>query len=355
MGTAIWQAASGHHTLLHPNSRHSDMSWRNRLVTGAIALSFIACDKNERSRTEVAQDASVNLSAQRRGVSSGLGTGGGGGGGVGGVGPGGAAFGVASPVAVAAAPPPVATESEMLADTTSAPSTVAGTQSTPLAQADAASAMIIRTGSATIKVDSLELAVARLRSLAQSLGGYVGNTSIQTGQDQMRSASVEIKVPSSRWGQLLAGIKPIGVLEQQDESAQDVGEEFVDMQARMANARRLEERLITLLANRTGKLSDVLAVERELARVREEIERYEGRMRYLKTRSAISTMMVVVHEPGPVLGNQPGESPIGDAFRNAWRLFVGLVAFVISSLGVSVPIAVVLGGLIWWRRSRRRE
>ena len=153
------------------------------------------------------------------------------------------------------------------ADTMSAPVTTDATM--PSA---AATAMIIRTGTATIKVDSLEPAVAQLRALALSVGGYVGNTSIQTGKEQLRSATVEIKVPSQRWGQLLVGLKPIGTLEAQDESAEDVGEEYVDVQARVANARRLEARLIDLLANRTGKLSDALSVERELARVREEIE-----------------------------------------------------------------------------------
>jgi len=213
--------------------------------------------------------------------------------------------------------------------------------------------MIIRTGNATIKVDSLEPAVARLRALATSLGGYVGNTSVQTGADQLRSATVELKVPASRWPLLLAGIKPVGTLEAQNESAEDVGEEFVDVQARVANSRRLEERLIALLANRTGKLQDALQVERELARVREEIDRYEGRIRYLRSRTSISTMMVMLHEPAPVLGTRPGDSPIADAFRDAWRGFVRLVAFAIASLGVVVPVGVV--GWAVWRVMRRRR
>ncbi len=213
--------------------------------------------------------------------------------------------------------------------------------------------MIIRTGNATIKVDSLAPAVARLRALATSLGGYVGNTSIQTGADQLRSATVEIKVPASRWPLLLAGIKPVGTLEAQNESAEDVGEEFVDVQARVANSRRLEERLIALLANRTGKLQDALQVERELARVREEIDRYEGRIRYLRSRTSISTMMVMLHEPAPVLGTRPGDSPIADAFRDAWRGFVGLVAFAIASLGVVVPLGVV--GFVLWRVVRKKR
>ena len=82
-------------------------------------------------------------------------------------------------------------------------------------------------------------------------------------------------------------------------TAEDVGEEFVDVSARMENARRLEQRLVTLLASRTGKLSDVLAVERELARVREDIERYEGRLRYLRAHAATSSCRSKCTSPTP--------------------------------------------------------
>lgn len=212
---------------------------------------------------------------------------------------------------------------------------------------DAAPPMVIRTGTATIKVDSLAPAIARLRIIAQQLGGYVGATSISIGSEQLRSATVELKVPASRWNQFLEGIKPIGVLEHQEESAEDVGEEFVDVSARVANAQRLESRLIALLANRTGKLSDALEVEQQLARVREEIERYQGRLRFLSSRAAMSTMTVTLHEPAPVVGSHPGENPILDAFGTAWRIFVGFIAFLVASLGVLVPLAIIVA-VIWW-------
>ncbi|HEX2718565.1 MAG TPA: DUF4349 domain-containing protein [Gemmatimonadaceae bacterium] len=216
---------------------------------------------------------------------------------------------------------------------------------------DAIAPMIIRTGNAVIEVKSIDEGVARLRVIATQLGGYVGNTTVQSGKDQPRSAMVEVKVPSSRWGSLLEGIKPIGTVESLSESAQDVGEEFVDVQARMENARRLEQRLLALLANRTGKLSDVLEVETQLGQVREEIERYQGRMRYLQTRAAVSTMLVNLHEPRPVIGGAPGDSPILDAFRQAWRNLIGLVAFLIASLGVLLPLAVLVV-FLWWLAKR---
>lgn len=200
--------------------------------------------------------------------------------------------------------------------------------------------MVIRTGQASIEVDSLEPAVAQVRLLAGRIGGYVANTAMQTGHGQLRSASLEVKIPADRFDDGLGGLASLGKLESVNVNAEDVGEEFTDVTARMGNARRLEARLIELLATRTGKLTDVLDVEKELARVREEIERYEGRLRYLRAHAMLSTLTIYVHEPVPVVG-RAGSSVIGEAFKQAWRNFVALVAACIRSLGIVIPLGVL--------------
>jgi hypothetical protein len=215
--------------------------------------------------------------------------------------------------------------------------------------------MIIRTGNAFIQVDSLESAIAEVRRLAESAGGYIANSSIQTGEGQQRQATLEIKIPSNRYDQAVGGLAGIGKLISSSTNALDVGEEFVDVSARVTNARRMEERLVNLLATRTGKLEDVLAVERELARVREEIERYEGRLRYLRTQVAMSTLSVTVSEPGPVVG-QPGSNVVVEALKQAWRNSVMVVAGGIEMLGAVLPV-LVLGVIAWigirrWRGRR---
>jgi hypothetical protein len=217
--------------------------------------------------------------------------------------------------------------------------------------AQQAGAMLIRSGQAMVEVDSLQIGIARVRSLAQQTGALVANTVIQTGREQQRSASLELRIPSDRFDSVVNGLGPIGKVESVNISAQDVGEEFVDLSARLANARRLEARLIELLANRTGRLNDVLTVERELARVREQIERYEGRLRYLQSRVSVSSLTVVVHEPPPVVASHPGENVIAEAFVEAWRRFVFLTAGIIASLGVLVPVgAIGLGVFVLGRR-----
>ncbi len=205
-----------------------------------------------------------------------------------------------------------------------------------------ATPMLIRRGEASVEVDSLEAAIAAVTQAVGRLGGMVGSTTISSGDGRVRSATLELRIPAARYDEALAGLRPLGDVESVTTTVEDVGEEYVDLGARTANARRLEERLVQLLATRTGKLEDVLAVERELARVREEIERHEGRMRWLRTRAATSTLALTLHEPAPLVGSDPQGSVIGDAFIEAWRNFVRTIASLIALAGTLVPIGAVL-------------
>jgi uncharacterized protein DUF4349 len=255
------------------------------------------------------------------------------------------AAGNASSLAMAEAPAPAATD----ASGTQMPSMRSTSDSV-------VSSMIIRTGDASVEVDSLERGIRAVRALAARAGGYIANTSISTGAERMHAATLEIKIPASHFDDVVNGLQPIGHLESVSVSAEDVGEEFVDVQARAANGRKLEQRLIDILGTRTGKLSDVLAVERELARVREDIERQEGRMRYLRTRAALSTLSVTVHEKAPVVAGTGSSGVIADAFRQAWRNFIRFTASAIAAMGALLPLGAIIAVIAWlvWRAKRGR-
>ncbi len=218
------------------------------------------------------------------------------------------------------------------------------------------STMIIRTGQVAIEVDSLDRAIRLVGEAATAAGGFLANTSIQTGQNAPRTATLEVKIPSDRYQGTLDRLNTVGRVTSATTTAQDVGEEFVDVSARVSNARKLEDRLLNLLATRTGKLDDVLSVERELARVREEIERYEGRIRYLKAQVSMSTIAITVFEPVPLVGD-PGENVLVQALQQSWRNFVAVIAGGIAMAGGLIPVVVLAGlGLLviraGWRRFR---
>ena len=110
----------------------------------------------------------------------------------------GTAGGAAMGVSAAPAPPAQLEERVVASDTFAARRTAPQGVDPSSVPVDAIAPMIIRTGNAVIEVKSIDEGVARLRVIANQLGGYVGNTTVQSGKDQPKSAMVEIKVPSSR-------------------------------------------------------------------------------------------------------------------------------------------------------------
>ena len=208
-----------------------------------------------------------------------------------------------------------------------------------------------------MRVDSLEPAIAALEALARRSGGYIGNTSFMGGEERRRAATLQLRVPSGRFGDVQVGLAAIGEVRSLNVQVQDVGEEYTDATARVKSKRQVEARLIELLRTRVGKLSDVVELEQALEQVREEIERTEGRLRYLRNQVGLSTMTVTLSEPGLNIA-EPGYHPIRDAFGAAWRNFTGFIASLIAASGWVLPLVVLVGvalKLALWLRARARN
>jgi hypothetical protein len=218
-------------------------------------------------------------------------------------------------------------------------------------------AMLVRNGQVRLEVRAVDPAIAALREVARQFGGEIGNISLESRERYSR-AELELLVPRGHFDVALAALDSIGKVEAVGVTTTDMGEVYVDYNVRLANARRLEQRLTELLATHTGKLDEVLAVERELARVRSEIESHEGRIRYIEARVAMSTIVITLHEPRPIMDSGRGGGLLRASFRGAWRNFVGMVAGTIELSGVFLPLGLVLGfsitGVRRWRRGRHR-
>jgi hypothetical protein len=212
-------------------------------------------------------------------------------------------------------------------------------------------AMLVRTGTVSVQVDSLAPAVERVERIAARLGGFVGSSQLRNDAGGPRRADLGVKVPAGRFEELLATVRLLGRLESFSSEVEDAGAEYVDVAARLRNAHRLEARVLAVLATRAGKVADLIAAERELAHVREDIERYEGRIRWLHSQTSFSTLTVVVHEP-PAFATRPGDrGVVVEAASQAWRNFLFLVGFLIAASGVIVPLALLATGA-WMARRR---
>jgi hypothetical protein len=219
----------------------------------------------------------------------------------------------------------------------------------------------MRQGEATLEVASVDATLARLHALTREAGGYTTRETRSRDIQRVNQGQVDCRVPAGKLDSLTAALKSLGTLESLALSASDVTEEYVDLEMRLRNARALEARLLALIERPTNKLSDLLEVERELARVRGEIDQMEGRRRFWDNRVAFSALSVSVHEPVPtVAGGQGGAlSVLRKAFADSANNFVSAVAAIIALTGGLVPdvIALLLVGWVlvrlWrWRRAR---
>lgn len=142
--------------------------------------------------------------------------------------------------------------------------------------------LLIYTGAMTLAIYDVEATQASAVALAESMGGY---------SSQRTANSVTLRVPAERFRETLDALGEIGDVLSLSWDAQDVTDEFNDIEVRLANARAMRERLEQLL-DQAESVSDALAIERELQRITLEIERLEGSRREMVDRIAFSTIVV---------------------------------------------------------------
>jgi Domain of unknown function (DUF4349)/Putative zinc-finger len=156
--------------------------------------------------------------------------------------------------------------------------------------------MIIRTAQLSVITKEFDKARANLEGILKRHRGYVGELKAGGSTGSGRSLTATLRVPADQLDATLTEVKTLGRVESESQSGQDVTSQYVDLQARLSNARNTEQRLTDLLRNRTGKLSDVLEVEQELDRVRGEIEQMEAERKNMSNQVSYATLNATIAE-----------------------------------------------------------
>jgi anti-sigma factor RsiW len=176
--------------------------------------------------------------------------------------------------------------------------------------------MILRTAQLTLVAPNFDKARAEMDQILQRHQGYVGDLTVSSPSDGPRKLTATLRVPSTQMDAALTELKTLGRVESESQNGQDVTAQYVDLEARLTNARNTEQRLTDLLRQRTGKLSDVLEVETELSRVRGEIEQMEAERRLLSKQVEFATLTATVTEEYKAQA-KVGSDSLGNRFRNA--------------------------------------
>lgn len=198
-----------------------------------------------------------------------------------------------------------------------------------------------------LRVDDVERSIEAVRALVTAHEGYVQEASTQ--QVHGASGQFHVRVPTGQLVQFRSAVADLGQVASDRESAVDVTSERADLSARLRNARAEEARLLGLLAERTGGLADVLAVEAELSRVRESVERMVAQERVLTRDVGYANVHLDIAPRRIAFSDEPGRSIAAAATEGlevAWTVLVGIVVMVVAAAPTALLLLALLVALI---------
>lgn len=238
----------------------------------------------------------------------------------------------------------------------------AGESPAAIPPAGALARKIVYTADVELAVDDFGDMPDRIEKLVREFNGYIAHSSISSSPRRPRSGNWTARIPAARFSDFLAAVRGLGEVQRVGTDSKDVTEEFYDVETRIKNKQVEEQRLLKLLEDATGELEQVLAVERELSRVRSEVEQLQGRMRLLEDLTSLTTVEIRVEE---LKGYIPEESASYlTRLRRAWsvsltslyRTTQAVSIFLIAAAPWFVILLVPVMLFVWIiRRIRRRR
>ena len=157
--------------------------------------------------------------------------------------------------------------------------------------------VVVYSAAFRVVVANVPGALRSIREQAEQLGGYL---------QEVSGSSITVRVPVGRFNDAVAFVERVGEVVDRQLKAQDVTEELRDLRLHLDNAEKLRQRLQALL-DKAERVEDVLKIEAELTRVTEEIDRTKGKLRFLESQVAMSSLRVELN--ASVAQNQQGTGP----------------------------------------------
>ncbi len=213
--------------------------------------------------------------------------------------------------------------------------------------AEAADRKIIRNADITMEVASTTEAQHRITAIAEAHGGFVVTSEAKQRENldpAKRTLDIKlvVRIPATQFGATLDEIKTLaGNIPEANVTGQDVTEDFIDLEARIKTQKALEVQFLEIMKDAT-KVADALEVQRQIADVRTDIEKLEGRKRFLENRSSLSTITINIQGPKPTVtvSSTGFRSELRDAASESLELAAGMVLFFVRFLIVMLPVLV---------------
>ncbi|HZL90327.1 MAG TPA: DUF4349 domain-containing protein [Pirellulaceae bacterium] len=218
----------------------------------------------------------------------------------------------------------------------------------------AAERKIIYKATLSLTVEDFGETEKAITALVKEAGGYVAQFREDRPPGSVRGGQWVLRVPVDKFDAILDGASQLGVPQNRQVESEDITEEYVDLSARLKSKQGIETRLIELVKTKAGEVKDIVTVETELGRVREEIERIEGRLRFLSDRVALTTITIHAYE---WRGFRPEQATLsGKIASTFWQSMdgmrtlaefallavVALAPWILLLLVIVLPLAIVL-------------
>jgi hypothetical protein len=222
----------------------------------------------------------------------------------------------------------------------------------------AAERSLVVTMNVAIIVDRVPDAMTRITTSARQAGGYVADQNVSANaNDGEQSAHLELRVPADKAAGFRSSLGDLGEVTSANEKMEDVTEQRADIEARLRSARIQEKRLLEILGQKGGTIQDLLETEKELARIRENVERLEAQDHVMKSKIALATIHVNLATKSTPAWQTPGTSlvrsgKLGVRGAAAVAVYSGMALFTIAP--TLLPMLAVAFGVIMIVRRRRR-
>lgn len=188
---------------------------------------------------------------------------------------------------------------------------------------------LIKTGNVSFETTQLDDTRKMLDGLNTKFDAYISNEN-EYQSEERKTRSLSLRIPSKNFdayvSQLSQGVKHF---DQKNISVEDVTSEFIDVTARIKTKKELEQRYISILS-KANTIAEIMEIEREIGKLRADIESFESRLKYLKEQVSYSTLHIDYYQ---VTGSR----------SNFW-----LKSFHSVQRGWNLLIKVTLGILTFW-------
>jgi hypothetical protein len=222
--------------------------------------------------------------------------------------------------------------------------------------------MTARTADLTLKTKEFDQTRAGLEEILKRHGGYLGELKVSAPADSGRALTATLRIPAAQFDVTMAELKKLGHVEFESQGGEEVTQQYVDLEARLANGKHTEQRLTEILRQRTGKLQEVLKVELEIDRVRGEIEQMQAEKKELSKRVDFATLNTTVKEEyfaklqatPPSTGSRFSNAAV-DGYNTAVEGLISVGLFLLSSgPSLLIWVAVLFFPVRWaWKKWRK--